>query len=84
MPLLRPSGGMWAHSYLHRAPLASHHPQIGQCKQRVQLRGVLGKSLVAHLDVTPLSFDDLKRMLDLGPDAAPAIASNMKIVKICV
>ena len=37
-----------------------HHPQVGQCKQRVQLGGALGEPAVAHLDVAELALDDPK------------------------
>ena len=68
--LLPPFGDLQAHSSLR--PLqkpASGHPDVGQCKQRDELCGVLGKPPVAHFDVTELALDDPKRMLHLGPHA---------------
>ena len=61
-------GGLQVHSCLHSHQTASRHPQIGQRKQRVQLRSVLLQSAIAHLDVTELALDHPERMLDLGPD----------------
>jgi len=63
-------GDSQAHS--SRRPLhkpASSHPDIGQRKQRDELRGILGKPPVAHFDVTELALDNPKRMLHLGPHA---------------
>ena len=45
---------------------ASDHPDIGQRKQRDELRGVFGKTPVAHLGVPELALDNPKRMLHLG------------------
>ena len=68
--LLPPFGDLRTHSSLH--PLhkpASGHPDVGQRKQRDELRGVLGKPPVAHFDVTELALDNPKRMLHLGAHA---------------
>jgi len=68
--LLPPFGDLRTHSSLH--PLhkpASGHRDIGQRKQRDELRGVLGKPSVADLGVPELALDDPKRMLHLGPHA---------------
>jgi hypothetical protein len=54
------------HSSLRSQQLPARHPKIGQCKQRHQLRRVLGKALVADLGESKLTFDDPKRMLHLG------------------
>ena len=48
---------------------ASGHPDVGQRKQRDELRGVFGKPPVAHFDVTELALDNPKRMLHLGAHA---------------
>jgi hypothetical protein len=48
---------------------APHHPQVGQRKQRVQLRRVLRQPAVAHLHMPELALDHPERMFDLGPDA---------------
>ena len=70
------SGRLWpfpdlqAHSSLrpvHKP--ASSHPDIGQRKQRDELRGILGKPPVAHFEVTELALDDPKRMLHFGAHA---------------
>ena len=45
------------------------HPQIAQCDQRDQLRGVFGQSPIAHLGKPKLALDYPKRMFDIGPDA---------------
>jgi hypothetical protein len=45
------------------------HPQIAQCKQRVQVRRVLCKPPVSELDMPELPFDDPKRVLHLGTHA---------------
>ena len=50
----------------HTAPC---HPQVGQRKRRVQLRGVLLQSAAAHLDAAELMFDHPERMFDLRPVA---------------
>ena len=69
-PDSRPSGRLQTHSSAHLLQqCASHHPQVGQCKQRVQLRRVLGQPSVAHLHVPELTFDDPERVFHLGPDA---------------
>lgn len=54
----------------YQAPVQTpaRHPQIGQRKQRVQLRRVLGQAAIAHLRMAELALDDTKRMLDLGTD----------------
>ena len=44
---------------------ASDHPDVGQRKQRNELRRVFGKSPVAHLGVPELALDDPKWMLHL-------------------
>ena len=45
---------------------ASGHPDVGQRKQRDELRRVFGKPPVAHFDVTELALDNPKRMLHFG------------------
>jgi hypothetical protein len=57
-----------AHSPLHSHELSARHPQIGQRKQRHQLRRVLGQALVAHLGKAELALDDLTQMFHLGPN----------------
>lgn len=47
--------------------MSAGHPQITQCKQCHELRGVLGQSLVAHLVESELALDDSERVLHLGP-----------------
>lgn len=46
----------------------THHPQVGQGKQRMPLRSVLGRASVAHLHMPELAFDDAERVFDLGAD----------------
>lgn len=58
-----------AHSSLRRHQLPPGHPEVGQRKQRVQLRGVLGQSAVSHLHMPELALDHPERVLDLGTDA---------------
>ncbi len=58
-----------AHSSLRGQQAAPGHPQVGQRKQRVELRGVLLEAAVTHLDVAELALDHPKRVLYLGPDA---------------
>lgn len=48
---------------------APNHPQVGQRKQCVQLRRVLGQSPVAHLHMSELALDHPERVFDLGSDA---------------
>ena len=55
------------HSCLPTHKLPAGHSQITQRKQREELRGVLGKPLVANLCETELAFDDSKGMLYVGP-----------------
>ena len=45
------------------------HPEVSQRKQRVQLRGVLGQTVVARLHVPELALDHPKRVFQLGSDA---------------
>lgn len=66
---LRHLGRWQTHSCLQPQQSAPRHPQIGERKQRVQLRRVLGQSQVAHLHVAELALDDPKRVFHLGPDA---------------
>lgn len=47
---------------------ASHHPQVGQGKQREELGRVVLQAAVAYLDKSKLAFDNPKRTLHLGPD----------------
>ena len=68
-PGFGPLGGLQAHSSLRSHQTAPRHPQVGQREQRVQLRGVLGQSAVAHLHMSKLALDHPKRVFDLGPDA---------------
>ena len=56
-------GGVQAYSCLHGHQTAPRHPQIGQRKQRVQLRSILLQPAVAHLDVPKLALDHPKRIL---------------------
>lgn len=46
--------------------LTSHHPDIRQCKQRVQLRRVLGQAAVADRDVAELTLDQLEGVVAAG------------------
>ena len=55
-----------AHSCLPTHELHAGHLQITQRKQREELRGVLGKPLIANLCETELAFDDSKWMLCFG------------------
>ena len=57
------------HASMRRQQTAPRHPQVGQRKQRVELRGVFLEPAVAHLDVAELALNDPKRLLHLGPDA---------------
>ena len=69
---VRTAGGhlpAWqAHSSPYALQLSARHPQIAQCKQRHEVRRVLGQSFVAHLDEAKLALDDSKRVLHLGPN----------------
>ena len=65
----RPFPRVWTHSCQAPVQTPAHHPQIGQRKQCVQLRRVLGQAAVAHLHMAELALDDAERMLDLGADA---------------
>lgn len=58
------SGELRAHSCPGPQQFATHHPEIGQRKQRVQLRGVLGQTSVAHLDVPVLVLENTEGMFD--------------------
>jgi len=49
-----PPGGSRASSRQPRLQLAACQPEIGQGKQRVQLRCVLGQSSIANFDMPPL------------------------------
>ena len=67
---LPPFGDLQTHSSLrpvHKP--ASDHPDVGQRKQRNELRRGFGKTPVAHFDVAELALDNPKRMLHLGPHA---------------
>ncbi|KPY96270.1 hypothetical protein ALO43_200547 [Pseudomonas tremae] len=44
----------------------SHHPQIGQRKQRGLLRSVFQQASEAYFRITKLALDHSKRMLNLG------------------
>src|SRR5512140_3427228 len=46
--------------------LPTHHPDIGQRKQRVQLRRVLGQATVADFDVAELALDHPEGVLAAG------------------
>ena len=61
--------GFWAQLLIQYQQFSAHHPQVGQGKQGVQLRGVLGQPPGAHLEMSELTLDDPKRVLYLGPDA---------------
>jgi hypothetical protein len=43
--------------------LTPNHPQIGQCKQRDQLRRILLQATVTNLDMTKLALNDPKWVL---------------------
>ena len=47
--------------------MSTRHPQVRQCEQCYQLRGVLGQAAEAYLHVTELALDHPERVLDLGP-----------------
>lgn len=66
---VQPFARLQAHSCPGSHQRSPRHPQIGQRKQRVQLRGVLDQSTVAHVHMPEPGFEDSGRMLDLGPDA---------------
>ena len=65
----RPLPIRWAHSCQAPTQMPARHPQIGQSKQRVQLRRVLGQTAIAHLHMAELALDDTERVLDLGANA---------------
>jgi hypothetical protein len=65
----RPFPLRWALSCQAPTQTPAHHPQIGQRKQRLQLRRVLGQAAVAHLHMTELALDDTEWVLHLGSDA---------------
>ena len=54
---------------LHKHP--SGRPDVGQRKQRDQLRRVLLHSPITHLNVAKLALDHPERMLHLGTDTGP-------------
>ena len=64
--------GLWpcfrARSSSYSQQFASHHPQVGQRKQREELGRVLLQGAVAHLDKSEPAFDNPKRTFHLGPD----------------
>lgn len=69
-PCSEPFDRLRAHSYLR--PLqkpASDHPDVGQCKQRDELRGVFCKVPIASLDMAELALNHPQRVLDLGTHA---------------
>lgn len=69
-PSWRPFGRLQTHSCLRALQeSAPRHPQIGERKQRMQLRCVLGQSPIANLYVPELALDDPERMFHLGADA---------------
>lgn len=69
-PDSRPSGRTKTRPSSYRLPQrAPQHPQVGRCKQRVQLRGVLGQPAVALLRMPELALDHPERVFDLGPNA---------------
>ena len=47
----------------------TNHPQVGQCKQCLDLQGVLLQATVAHLGEAKLALDYPKRVLNFGPNA---------------
>jgi len=68
-PVLGALGPFRAHLSCRRHQMVSHFPQVGQCKQHLQLRRVLGQTPVAHFGKAELAFDDAKRMLHTGTKA---------------
>ena len=44
--------------------MSTGHPQVGERKQRHQLRGVLGQTTETRLHITKLALYQQKRMLD--------------------
>ena len=44
--------GFWTQLLIQYQQFSAHHPQVGQGKQGVQLRGVLGQPPVAHLEMS--------------------------------
>lgn len=54
---------------INRALASFRQHQIGQPKQAEELRLVLAQSLVANLLLAEETLDDMKRVLNLGPDA---------------
>ena len=58
------NGGRSSLSFGAQAPLDEH--QVGQGKERVELRGVLGQAPVTGPAVPKEVFDDVKGMLDVG------------------
>jgi hypothetical protein len=58
-----------AHSCPRHHQIMTRHPQIGQRKQRGNLRRIFLKTPVAGFHVAELALDDPKGMFDLGPNA---------------
>ena len=54
---------------VHRRPAPLGEQQIGEAKQREELRLVFRQSAIAGLAMPEQVLDHLKRMFDLRPDA---------------
>ena len=70
----------WTHSCQAPRQTLAHHPQIGQRKQRVQLRRVLGQSPVTNFHVSKLAFDDPKRVFHFGADTGLDVFKLVELI----
>ena len=70
-------------SWLPRHQFFARHPQVGQHKNRHQLRGVLLQSPAVHLDMLKLAFDDLKQVFNLGARADLGLLGH-DINSVCI
>ena len=76
-------GALQTHlSLRHVQKPVPRHPEIGERKQRVQLRRVLHQAAVAHLDISELALDHPKWMFDLGPRLGGVLQGSCRVSRV--
>ena len=72
-------GAFWPPPASRSRKCPAGQKQVGERKQREDLRAVLGDAAIADFAIAELAFDHAKHVLDLGANLAePAVAAALR------
>ena len=60
-----PSKTQYAPGSCRKTQLVANLEDVGKHEKRIEMSRILFQSAISHFHISPLAFDDLKRMLDL-------------------